>query len=79
MGIIDQKCFTVACPTCGSSESATISDKGSGWSGSSWGSHTQLKKFDAIWEGGGKSEPEIKTATCKSCGTTANVESRYTT
>lgn len=74
MGIIDQKRFTVTCLECGSSESATIFDKGSGWSGSSWGSDAQLTNFNANWEGGGKSEPEIKTATCKVCGATANIE-----
>ena len=78
MGIIDKKTYALTCPQCGARESASVLDKGSGRSGSSWQSGASFSSFSTAWSGGGGGEePELTSATCKNCGTEATVESGY--
>jgi hypothetical protein len=77
VGFIDQTTFKLSCPKCGAAESVKVLDQGSNWSGSHWQSSGKLDKFEAQWKGGGKEEPEITSAACKSCGSKANVQSGY--
>jgi hypothetical protein len=39
----------------------------SNWSGSSWNQPPTLEPFTAAWEGGGRSEPTIRSAACLKC------------
>lgn len=70
---IDKKNFNLSCPKCGVHEQASITDGGSGWSGSHWGSAAVLKSFFADWYGGGKVEPTILQAICNACGEPAEI------
>jgi predicted RNA-binding Zn-ribbon protein involved in translation (DUF1610 family) len=79
MGIIDSTWFRFTCPKCGTNETVVVHDKGSGWSGSAWGTIRPLTRFDVTATGGGKEEPEVKTATCKTCGVPATVDTGYGT
>lgn len=67
MGIIDKTIYRLTCPQCGVSETATVLDKGSSWSGSHWQSGTKFERFDTAWSGGGDTEPNLISATCKQC------------
>jgi len=77
MGVIDKTTYTLACPKCGSKESASLLDKGSSWGGSFWQSGATFVVFQTQWSGGGKQEPQLVSATCKACCTAASVESAY--
>lgn len=77
MGIIDTATITLACPSCGFSESSRIRDKGNGWSGSSWDTPS-FTKFDAKISGSPKTDFDV-TGKCGSCGGQADVEHRYNT
>lgn len=76
MGIIDKCTYTLICPQCEISESASVLEKGSGWGGSSWEARASFAKFTTEWQGGGKSEPELLSATCKVCGSEASKTSK---
>ena len=79
MGMIDRCTYTLTCEICKTSESQAVVDRGSGYGGSSWGHGPDFAKFDSTWTGGGgNSEPELKSATCKACGANAALSSRYT-
>lgn len=73
MGIIDGTRYTLSCKKCGSNETSTVLDKGSRWSGSAWRSGATFSKFETSWSGGGEREPDLRSATCVSCGTPASV------
>lgn len=78
MGISDKVTFTLSCANCGVSESASITDSGSNWSGPHWGGPARFQKFAVTWEGdGGRTEPDVKTAVCIRCGGTAKADSKY--
>jgi hypothetical protein len=77
MGIIDSTVYTLRCPKCGTSESAKVLDKGSGWGGSSWQDGASFANFNTAWNGGGTQEPELVSATCRKCDQPAIVESGY--
>jgi hypothetical protein len=76
MGIIDKTTYTLSCHECETNESASVLDHGSGWSGSSWQSGAKFAGFQTQWNGGGKQEPELLSATCNACGKPAKVASR---
>lgn len=78
MGVIDKATYTLTCPECGEAESASVTDKGSGWGGSYWGESAHFMKFETTWTGGQKIEPTLQSAICKKCGATAENESKYT-
>lgn len=71
MGIIDKSTHRLVCPKCGLSETATVLDKGSNWSGSHWQSGTKFEYFDTAWSGGCDAEPNLISATCRQCGVNA--------
>lgn len=74
MSVIDKTTHTLKCLECGVSESKSVLDKGSEWSGSSWQSGPSFSNFAVEWSSeGGKIEPRITSATCKSCKISANV------
>ena len=77
MGTIDRCTYTLTCPKCGQTESASISDKGSMWSGSYWGERAEFSYFDTVWSGGAKEEPELQSASCKKCNIPPEVTSKY--
>jgi hypothetical protein len=78
MGVIDKKTYTLSCENCGANESASILDKGSGWSGSSWQASANFIEFKTEWsQSGEKVEPSLIHAICNNCGTVAKDESRY--
>ena len=77
MGFIDKTTYTLSCPNCGVDETASILDKGSNWGGPSWQYGAKFAKFESEWSGGGQQEPELVSASCKSCGTDAIVKSSY--
>lgn len=70
MGLIDETSFTLSCPKCRTSESHKVLDKGSRWGGPHWQSAVAFEHFHVQWKGGGKEEPIIVSASCRSCGTT---------
>jgi hypothetical protein len=76
MGIIDKKTFILIC-SCGAEETASILDTGSNWGGSFWQSRKSFSKFNTTWSGGGQEEPEIISATCKVCGKSPEIKSKY--
>ena len=74
MSVIDKTTHTLKCQECGISESTSVLDKGSEWSNSSWQSGPLFSDFTVEWSSeGGKIEPRITSATCKSCNISANV------
>jgi len=77
MGIIDIAIITLTCETCGIEETHKCLDKGSMWSGSSWGEMPEFEHFDVESRGGGYQEPEIISATCKRCGSKAKENRKY--
>jgi len=76
MGYIDSAKYTLSCPRCGTTESASVLEKGSCW-GSSWQEGVSFAMFDTQWNGGGKCEPTLTSATCKKCSIAAHVKSEY--
>ncbi len=77
MGSIDKTSYSLICPECGAKESASVLDKGSGWSGSSWQSGASFSRFDTSWEGGGHEEPRLTSAFCKICNVSASIKSGF--
>jgi hypothetical protein len=78
MGVIDKCTYTLSCDVCAVSEVKSVLDKGSCWSGSSWGSPPKFSNFNVSWNGdGGRKEPGLVSATCRKCGKPANIESKY--
>ncbi len=76
MGVSDKLWFRLVCPKCGASETLSVLDYGSTWSGPAWGNLGDAERFDldATKSGG---EPEVKGAICKVCGIAASIESEY--
>ncbi|MGB5234531.1 MAG: hypothetical protein WBN85_05060 [Candidatus Macondimonas sp.] len=66
MGIIDKTTYRLTCPQCGAAETANVLDKGSNWQ-----SGATFKRFETSWSGGGSTEPDLISATCKQCGVAA--------
>ncbi len=77
MGIIDSTGYKLYCNACETEESATVLDKGSNWGGSSWQGGVSFAKFNTQWDGGGREEPKLVSASCKDCDKPATVESSY--
>lgn len=78
MGIIDSVTYKITCRECEIEEVVKILDKGSNWGGSHWRWPSELSKFIGSWEGGGgKQEPELRTAACKTCGKAAAISKNY--
>lgn len=77
MGTIDKLWVKVSCESCGVSETNSVSDKGSGWGGSHWGSLGGFVNFSVNSSGSGKTEPSVGSATCNSCGSQAKVKEAY--
>ena len=73
MGILDSTSYTLSCPKCGHSETKAVHDKGSSWGGSYWLSGATFTHFNTSWQGGGREEPTLTSASCKGCGTDAVV------
>lgn len=76
MGISDKFWVKLTCPSCNATDTVSVNDKGNSFGGASWGVPTS-DAFDLTGTGGGKTEPEVTSATCKQCGTAAVVESRF--
>ncbi len=77
MGVIDKTTYKLTCPQCGTSETSSVLDKGSGWGGSSWQEGAYFSMFQTEWSGGGSQEPKLTLAICKTCGVSATVKSGY--
>ena len=77
MGVIDRCTYTLRCNQCNVTESGSAVDSGSGWSGSSWSSGPSYQNFETKWEGSGKTEPDLVSAACKTCGQAPVVTSKY--
>lgn len=77
MGTIDRTIHTLTCEKCDITESASVSDKGSGWGGSNWQSGPSFSKFQTNWEGEGKVEPKLIKAKCNQCGEPPISRSRF--
>ncbi len=77
MGVIDKLWIKVVCKGCGTSETSSALDKGSGWSGSNWCVPGPFTQFNVVCEGGGSKEPTAVSAKCKVCGSDASVEEAY--
>jgi hypothetical protein len=71
VGIIDKTTYRLTCPQCDAVETANVLDKGSNWSGSHWQSCATFERFETSWSGGGSTEPDLISATCKQCGVAA--------
>jgi hypothetical protein len=71
VGIIDKTTYRLTCPQCGTVETANVLDKGSNWSGSHWQSGATFERFETSWSGGGSTEPDLISASCKQCGVAA--------
>jgi hypothetical protein len=78
MGVIDKCTYTLTCANCGTTESSSVLDHGSGWGGPSWDADTSFTGFNTEWSGGDKKEPVLQSTSCKQCGNPATVTSRYT-
>ena len=74
MGIIDKTTYKLSCAACSTSETSSVLDKGSNWSGSWWQGGASFLLFNTQWSEGGKQEPDLKFATCKKCAAPAKVE-----
>jgi hypothetical protein len=77
MGIIDRCTYTLHCKQCNTTESQSVVDSGSSWSGSFWSSGPSFHHFDTEWEGSGKTEPDLVAVKCKQCGQQPEVNSKY--
>lgn len=73
MGIIDSFYFRLTCPQCGKQDTAAAHDRGSNWSGSSWGLIGQPDGF-AISQSMGLSGPKLESAQCTTCKVDATWE-----
>lgn len=69
--MIDKTTHRLTRPQCGAVETAKVLDKGSNWSGSHWQSDATFERFETSWSGGGSTEPDLISATCKQCGVAA--------
>lgn len=78
MSVIDKTTYTLVCTDCGTTEKASILDKGSPYSGSAWRPSAHFSDFETSWEGGVPTEPELLSVKCKKCGSTnIKVTSEY--
>ena len=76
MGTVDRVTYTLSCKTCGTKQSASISQRGSSFS-RSWGCAPAFTLFATEWEGGGDTEPELLSAKCRKCGKLPDIDSNY--
>lgn len=76
MGISDTTTYELTCKTCAKVETQKVFDYGSGWRGPSWRPGADFEGFTTRWTGGGKTEPVLEEAQCKTCLNAANVRSR---
>lgn len=77
MGTIDKAWLKLTCKKCGAVESASVTDRGSGWGGPSWGEYSPLVLFRVSFKSGGMRQPQLVAATCVSCGGSADAETAY--
>ena len=73
MGVIDKYTVELTCPDCGANEQIYACERGSMWSGGHWGDYSESKLFNVKT----KMEqhgPEVTAASCKECGTAAEVK-----
>ncbi len=77
MDIIDKKNFKIICENCSITEEQFIFEKGSSWNGSLWQKLAKFENFETIWIDDNENKPDIFQATCKKCGGSAKVETRY--
>ena len=68
MGVIDETSYQFHCARCDIEEKVRVRDRGSMWGGPHWQSGPKLDLFEIVWEGGGKTEPEVVSILCKKCG-----------
>jgi hypothetical protein len=74
MGVIDQITHLLTCTKCGASESVTIVQYGSAYSGGNWQPGKPMSQFTVTWGAGdGFTGPCITLATCNTCGSTPEV------
>jgi hypothetical protein len=76
MGVTDRLWVKLTCEKCGISETSTAAEKGSMW-GASWNDLNTLEKFEAVITGGGREEPDVKSAKCNTCGANATIDDQY--
>jgi hypothetical protein len=77
MEIIDKKNFKIKCEKCGITEEQYILENGTSWNGSLWQKLAKFQNFVTIWIDNDEKKPDIFEATCKKCGKSAKVETRY--
>lgn len=72
MGIIDSKTITLNCKHCGTDENQKVVEHGSNYGSSGWGDLGPYKLFNVTVK---KTNfgPEVESATCKSCGSVADI------
>ncbi len=75
MFISDQVWAMITCTKCGKKETHAANDKGSKFP--DWGEFTPFDQFDIAVTGGGGREPTVTSATCRSCGTRASIETHH--
>lgn len=75
MGTIDGENITLTCPSCGTTETCRILDKGNGYSGSHWQRPT-FEKFEIAVTGTASTYYNV-TGVCPSCQVAADVDARY--
>jgi len=73
MGILDSTTHLFSCSSCKAQESVKILDKGSTFGGSYWHEGPPLVSFEVKWSTGGKTEPEVQSASCRICKTAETV------
>ena len=74
MGILDSKQIHLTCPDCGNDEKISILDKGNMYSGSYWHDDPESLSFKCEWEGGGKAETMLKSASCNTYGSLIEIK-----
>lgn len=78
MGIIDSTTNHFRCRDCGAAGSSRVVERGSVWSGGSWGSPSSCEDFNIHWEDSEFGEPVPVRYSCRRCGS-ENVEHSATT
>lgn len=79
MGIIDSAWYRFKCPQCGTTETVVAHDYGSSFGGSRWQTLGAPPSFEIVSTGGGREEPEVTAARCKTCEVAALFDSGYGT
>lgn len=77
MGTTDRVWFKLECPECGAIDVSSASEKGSVYGNLHWRGLGSFPSFDTETEGGAGPEPSVTAATCKYCGTEAEISSAY--